>query len=64
MSNNQPAVQRPTQGLRDALFDELEALRRGDSTPTKANGIAKLCSTLLDTHRVELQLKRYSTPNE
>lgn len=57
--SNGNSVPRTTAGLRDALFDELEALRTGKSNPTKSNATAKLCSTVVETVRLDLEAQRH-----
>lgn len=66
MANQQDAgkcelvpVKRNTEGLRDALFDELDALRQGKSNSSKANATAKICSTLIESVRMELEVRKY-----
>lgn len=51
-------VLRTSQGLRDALFDEIDAIRAGTSNPTKANAVAKLASTVVDTVRMEVEVRK------
>lgn len=48
-------VTRTSAGLRDALFEELEALRNGTSDPKRAHAVAKLASAVIDTVRLEMQ---------
>lgn len=47
---------RTSAGLRDALFDELEDLRNGDSSSHEATAFANLASRVLET--AELEMKR------
>lgn len=47
--------QRTTAGLRDVLFTELQELRQGKSTPSRARAICSICSHVLKT--VELEIK-------
>ena len=51
-------VQRTSLGLRNALFDEIDAIRAGTSNPTKANAIAKLATTVVDTVRMEIDVRK------
>ena len=55
-----PRVTRTAGGLRDALFDELDAIRAGESNPTRANAVAKLSSSVVDTVRMELDVLKYA----
>ena len=54
-------VARTSAGLRDALFDELDALREGRSNAAKANATAKLCGTVIETVRMEIEARKYLT---
>lgn len=54
-----PAVVRTSAGLRDAIFDELDALRSGASNPTRANAVAKLAGSVVETVRMELEVQRH-----
>ncbi len=49
--------QRTTEGLRDILFDEIEAMRGSDPDPTRARSIATLSREILSTARLELQFQ-------
>jgi hypothetical protein len=52
-------VARTSLGLRAAIFDEMDAIRNGSSNPTRANAIAKLAATLVDSVRMEIELSKY-----
>ena len=63
MTTETPALKeadRTSAGLRAALFDELDGLRKGTSNATKANAVAKLCMTIVETVRVELDVAKYA----
>lgn len=47
-------IQRHTWGLREALFEEWEALRRGDIPPSRALASAKVASVILQSVEVEM----------
>jgi hypothetical protein len=51
-------ARRTSIGLRNALFDEIDALRRGDGNPERAIAVSKLASTIIDTVRVEIQYRK------
>lgn len=53
---------RTSAGLRNALFDEIDALRRGDGDPQKGQAIAKLAMTILYTAKLEHQAKERGLP--
>lgn len=52
-------VVRTSAGLRDAIFDEIDAVRAGKSNPTRANAIAKLATGIVETVRMELEVQRH-----
>lgn len=52
-------VSRTSAGLRDAIFDEIDAIRAGTSTPTRANAVAKLATGVVETVRMELEVHKH-----
>lgn len=52
-------VNRTSAGLRDAIFDEIDAIRNGTSNPTRANAVAKLATGIVETVRMELEVSRH-----
>jgi hypothetical protein len=50
---------RNTAGLRDALFEEWEALRDGSSNPARARSIAMMANTILQSVQVEIEYHKY-----
>jgi hypothetical protein len=58
LANVKP-VDRTSAGLRDALFDELDALRAGHTNPAQANATAKLTSGIIDTVRMEIDVQKH-----
>lgn len=52
-------VARTSAGLRDAIFDEIDAIRSGSSNPTRANAIAKLAAGVVDTVRMEIEVQKH-----
>lgn len=52
-------IQRTSAGLRDAIFDEIDAVRNGTSNPTRANAIAKLATGIVETVRMEIEVQRH-----
>jgi len=52
-------VVRTSAGLRDVIFDEIDASRAGTSNPTRANAIAKLAAGVVETVRMELEVQRH-----
>lgn len=62
---NTPApVTRTSAGLRDAIFDEIDAIRNGTSNPTRANAVAKLATGVVETVRMELEVQRHVRANK
>lgn len=47
-------VERTSAGLREALFDELDGLRSGETNATQANATAKIAGTIVDTVNMEM----------
>jgi hypothetical protein len=52
-------VIRNSAGLRDAIFDEIDAIRSGRSSPTRANAVAKLATGIVETVRMEIEVQRH-----
>lgn len=52
-------VERTSLGLRNALFDELDDLRAGASTPARANAVANVCMSILEIAEAERNLTPY-----
>lgn len=55
---------RTSAGLRSALFDELDGLRDGTINATRANAVAKLATTIVETVRMELDVAKYAERNK
>lgn len=55
-----PNVARTSAGLRDAIFDELDAIRNGSSNPTRANAVAKLAGSIVETVRMEIEVSKFA----
>jgi len=54
------SVCRTSAGLREALFDELDALRRGESNPTRTNAVAKISASVVETVRMEIEVQKFA----
>lgn len=50
---------RNTVGLRDALFEEWELLRSGESNPSRARSVAAMANTILSSVQVEIEYHKY-----
>ena len=48
-------TERTSEGLRDTLFDELDAVRSGDSTPQQSNAVAKLSAQIIKAAELDLK---------
>ena len=59
-SNVPTPITRSSAGLRDAIFDEIDAIRDGTGNPTRANAVAKLAATVVETVRMELEVQKYA----
>ena len=51
-------VERSSQGLREVLFAELDALRNGTIEPARAHATAKLAQQILSSVAIELAAAR------
>jgi len=52
--------QRTTEGLRDILFDEIDAMRGENPDPVRGRVVATLSREILSTARLELQSQEMS----
>jgi hypothetical protein len=52
-------VPRTSAGLRNAIFDEIDAIRGGTSNPTRANAVAKLAAGIVETVRMEIEVQKH-----
>lgn len=57
MAKGKNNIGRSAQGLRDALFAELEELRSGEGNPQKAAAVAKLAQQIISITRVEIEFQ-------
>ena len=55
---------RTTQGLRDALFDELDELRSDAANPEKSLAVANVAKQIINTAKVELDFHKFITDQE
>lgn len=55
MRNTLQAVPKTAEGLRDALFDEINALRANKTTAVRARAISTLAAQVIDSLRVQIQ---------
>ena len=52
-------MNKTTEGLRDKLFEELENLQKGNSTPQQAKAVCGIVSQITNTVRLELEYSRF-----
>ena len=52
-------IDRNTTGMKQALFEELDSLREGDSTPQKARAVSALIGGVIATTRIEMDYARF-----
>ena len=52
------ATDRSTNGLRHALFEELDALRGGKTTAQKASAMARLAAGILSASKLDIEYQR------
>lgn len=58
-SDEHEKMDRTSVGLRNALFDEIDALRGGRSNPARARALAMLANTALASVEVEIEYHKY-----
>lgn len=59
MSDNYKNVVRTSKGLQDALFDEIDDLHSGKTTPQAARTIASLAGGIIQTAKLEMDHARF-----
>ena len=52
-------ISRTTSGLREALFEEMDALRSGASSAARARSIAMMANSILQSVQVEIEYHKY-----
>lgn len=57
-NGSRPPIARSTSGIREALFDEFDALRNGTTTVQRCNAMSKLSSALLGTWQLEIEVSK------
>lgn len=56
---NGNAGNRSSAGLRASLFEELEAIKSGDSNPARARAVAMLANSILQSVVTEIEYHKY-----
>lgn len=59
MTTHTSNVLRTSGGLRDALFDEIDALRSGESNAARARSVAMMANSILQSVNAEIEYHRY-----
>ena len=54
-----PNVTRTTLGIRNLLFDEIDSLRAGTTTPQKAGVIARMVTPIVNSVKVEIEFAKH-----
>jgi hypothetical protein len=54
-------IQRTSAGLASAMFDELDSLKDGTSTPQQAKAKAAIANTIVTISRLEMEYARFVT---
>lgn len=52
-------VEKTSRGLAKAMFEELDNLRRGESTPQQARAKASIANTICTISRLEMDFARF-----
>lgn len=55
------AIEKTSRGLAQAMFEELELLRGGQSTPQQARAKASIANTICTISRLEMDFARFVT---
>ena len=56
-------VEKTSRGLAQAMFEELEMLRSGESTPQQARAKASIANTICTISRLEMDFARFVSAN-
>ena len=48
-----------TESIRQILSDEIDAIKKGESTPARANSIANMVGKILSSVKVDIEVHRY-----
>lgn len=55
------SIEKTSRGLAQAMFEELELLRKGESTPQQARAKASIANTICTISRLEMDFARFVT---
>jgi hypothetical protein len=59
MMTNLKETERTSKGLSNAMFEELDKLRSGESTPQQARAKASIANTICTVSRLEMDFARF-----
>ncbi|HSR77593.1 MAG TPA: hypothetical protein VLN57_13490 [Xanthobacteraceae bacterium] len=59
MAEAPPPVARTSLGLRNALFDEIDSLRRGETEAKRAHAVARIATEIINTVKMEMEVADY-----
>lgn len=54
-------IENTTKGLRQAIVDDINALRRGEITPTRVNAMTKAVTAAVETLRAEIEIYKITS---
>ncbi len=52
-------IERTSAGLANVMFEELESLKKGSSTPQQASAKARVANTIIAVSRLEMDYARF-----
>ncbi len=52
-------IHRSSMGLRDAMFDELDLLRSGASTPKRAAAASRIAAQIINSKKIEIEYEKH-----
>jgi hypothetical protein len=58
-SEAMPSVSRSSQGLRDLMFDELDAIRNGRSNPNRLIAVSKIACQIINSVKMEIEYQKH-----
>lgn len=58
-THDMPAINRSSKGLRDAMFDELDAIRNGRSNPNRLIAVSKIACQIINSVKMEIEYQKH-----
>lgn len=55
-----PPLKHTTSALREAIFDEMNLIRSGKSSSTRANAMARLVTAVIESKHLEMAMERHA----